>query len=1237
MLCGWPDLPPGRPNKKHSIPEAGRLSTVFCGGRGCRLSGVQNATNFREYVRGRSLALADWSTLGAADPEASVLSGYEADGAREVWLRVGGATGAPYLGGFTWNAADGDPGRGDQEVRLRILLDGSDGYLALLRGSVSTVSAALASGYAIRIDPSAGTFRLMKWASGVASVLATVTKEFPAGSNATFLVRASGTSITFKGWLEVEGEPSHWDGVVTDASYSDGSLGFASDSAPAPGEVLFFSYGTGGDAAPAEDFLPPGIDEWASHESDEIEITAELEMHDPDSGVTERLFLSTTGRRTDRSDYPPSRQLYPILTDPGNLSLSLAADLAFAGEGQISLGALSFRNPMIELGGRIQRFVDVLPRRTLAGRPVTVRAGLKSWPRHRWFQTIFTGLPAGEPESGDVVTCAFAEPYRRLQNSLTVGRNVGIETCLTASGAGATAPYNAAYDVTSFAVFWRFRYPFGMPGTNAGPRRGIGLGNEQFALLLESGTGKVWARASCAGAPAAISLKTTGLVLDDDFHSALFAVDGARTAYLLVDGELIGTMVPPAVVDLPAATGIDLCINNTGESFCDVRFYNFCPEIEDARAATAARSAADDPGVVSMWRCDDSAGAVVTDYGPLANHVTLTGTLGVQYFWNPSYLGQESSAGTVQPMAYGSLFNAPAPLADHARPIYRMADRDQSYLSSVIKARGLVLTAGTDYAINDNGTVTMTGAQSEPVTYDIDPGQSDANLGGIVQDGLIRRAGMDRSSLDLDSCTVLGQLLAFDCAFYAASEITGSDFLGRLLGPAGGHYRLDRDGRLLTGVVLPPITPGPYAGDPAIEFSGLPRSRVLFDGDYGGDFSGSFTMLWWMLTFSTERRPEADTDPSPNRQVLARKGGGVSEGYQISLYQPLQGSLRISLPGLSTSVMVTGAGAVDWGVWTLGVCRYDQATGSLTLATRAKGDSGKLAARAAIAGVTGSVTVGTGALQLGGALNAGSVNGSVQHFQIWDGALTDDQVFAVALAPPRGGVSGLLGPRISFYAPLNEGRGTAVADQVSLDVGRVHGARWAPRAVFDFRRSLTKSTLTTKRLRPAWDAKIKYGVNQSPMADADIAALGVTPAERSALKRPYRTATAAALDVRDAYKDAIELLPEPTALMDPTQAGKLARLLRYRLDPKRLMVRIDDAPRMALPLGLTDEVWAYHPDLPEEGAALRVVGFTPDLARLRFAIDGWGHPLDPVTGVRLVDEAGDEGLADDYGSPGLVE
>ena len=1192
---------------------------------------MQNATNFREYPRGRLLTAADWSAFGAVDPAATTLAGYEADGAREVWLSAGGLIPFPPagFGGFTWNAAEGDPGRADQEVYVKLLLNGNDGNLILLRASGAT---AAPSGYALRIEPSLGNFKIQRWVGGTLTTIRSVTKPFTAGY-AAFLLRVNGTALTAKGWMVPDGEPSHNDLSVTDSSLADGSLGLACDSMAVPGQVLFFSYGTNGDTAPREDFIPAGIDSWASHEDQEIEITAEGETFDPDSGLTETLLLSTAGRRTGRSDFPSNRQFFPLLTDPGNLAQTLTADLAFSGPGEVSLGSLAFRNPMIELGGRLQRFVDFLPRRTLAGRPWTIRAGLRSWTRHRWFETVYTGVLAGEPESGDLVTCAFAEPYRQLQESLRVGRNVGIETCLTASGAGTQAPVNAAYDLTSFLVVWRFRYPFGLPATDAGVYKGTGWTAENFALLLQGGhTGKVQARASCGGVATAINFVTPDIVVDKDFHVAAFGVDGINTAYLLVDGMLIGKMKPPALVDMPSV-GVHLCVNNLGHSFCDVRIYNFCPAIEDARAITAARAAADDPGVVSMWRCDDAAGGVVTDYGPLANHVTLTGTINVNYFWDPSYLGQESAAGTPQPLAYGSEFNAPAPRADDARPIYRMADVDQSGVSSVIKARGAILTAGTDFTVNDNGTVTMTGAQSEPVTYDIDPGQAGANLGAILEDALTKRAGFDGSSLDPDACKVVGQVLPFDCAFYSSSELSGAEFLDRLLRPAGGHYRLDRGGRLLPGVLLPPITPGPYAGEPALEFTGLDRSRVLFDGDYGGGFSGSFTFVWWVLTYSTESRPEMDTDPTPHRQTIALKGDGSTDGYHVSLYQPMQGAFRVSLPGLSSATLVTSPGAVEWGVWTLGACRYDQAAGALTLLSRPKG--GALVTRAAASGVTGSVNLGAGALQLGGAIGYGSVNGSVQRFQVWDSALSDAAIEALAVEAPAGTEAGLL-----FYPLITEGKGTAVTDLVSGDQGQVHGSRWAPRAIFDFRKSLTKSTLTTKRLRPAWDAKVHYAVNQSPLTDADIADLLVTAAQRSALKRPDKTATAPAPEILEAYRDAVELgadQPLVTVLMNPSHAAKLARMLRYRLDPKRLMVRIDDAPRMALPLGLTDEVWAYHPDLPEEGAALRVAGFTPDLARVRFAIDGWGHPLDPVSGTRLVDEAGNVGLVDDSGSPGLVE
>lgn len=1179
---------------------------------------MQNATNFRECRRGS--APADWTAGWTTANGSFRVNAIEMDPARETWLEPF-SLGAGGRARLTWDAADGDAGRANQEARARWLL-AADADVAHLR--VSGVAGA-ENAYVLRAE--AGALQILSVVAGTRTLLATVAIAHAVGSYRSFRFRANTTAgvttLSGKSWSTSSAEPGAWDLSVVNNALADGSLGVGiEDGSDPPGLLLFFAYGTNGDSAPPESFIPAGIAEWSTDHGVEAELTAEIEVFDPAAQTLSSVFVSTRGRRTGPSDFPPATQMRALLLDPGSLSVPLSGDDLDPAlpQGMLtsSLGSASVRNPLIERGARLERALVAIFDGTMAGRRYTVRAGRREWTTHRWFEPVFSSIIAGEPVSGDPITIALADPLAQLQNTLTTRRHVGIETALKLTFSTEVAPHLSDYDLTSFTVMFRFSIP-APPSASTGPYKGDdSVGIENFALLVEQGTGKVQARSSCGGVPSAINLKSAATYSDGAFHLAIYAVDGASSAWLIVDNDLIGEIVPPGVVDTPAY-GVHLADHNNGITVLDVRLYSYAMGQDEARTAAQKLADPSDPGVVAMWRCDDGAFGVVTDYGPLANHVTLSGAPGVNYDWVPSKLGNASLAGNAMPQAYGAVFNAPAVKIDAGRSIFRMADADVSGLLPVVKAKGVVLVPTTDYNLDSDGAVTFVSAQSEPVTWDVTPGQASSGMGPVLRAALVDRAGFAPESLDLDSVTIVGQVLPYEVALFSAAEMTGQAFLDAVLAPAGGHYRVDRDARLTLGALLPPITPGPYPGEPALEFSGLPHSRVFFDGDYGGGFSGSFTLVWWVLTYSTERRPERDTDPNPNRQVVAQKGDGVTAGYQVAIYQPMQGAIRVSLPGLSSATLVTGPGAVAWGVWTMCACRYDQAGGVLSILTLPKG--GSLVTRVASTGVTGSVTLGTGALQLGGALGLGSVNGSVQHFQVWGSALSNAVLQELAAVAPVGTETGLL-----FNPHLTDGRGSAVTDAVSGAKGSVHGSRWAPRAVFDFYRGLSKSSLKVKRLRPAWDARMTYAVNQSPMQDADIAGVGVTAAEKVALKRASQVAPSPARDVLRDYR-AARIIEQTTALMNGTDANALARNTRLRHSPDRIIAQIVDAPRMALSLALTDEIWVYHPDLPPQGAALRVVGLTPALAKMRFAIDGWGHHLDG-SGELLLDGSGDRLLVD---------
>jgi hypothetical protein len=1167
---------------------------------------AKNATDLREYPRGQ--APGDWSPLYGS--ESFLVRSVDGDPHRSSWIEITGAAAREVL---RWEPADGETGRANQEV-LALLSLPAHSDLGVLALRASGASGASANAYVLRLDAPGDLIKIERYAAGTAALLASAPCAGLLGFVSWWVrFRANGTSLQAKAWPEGSSEPAGWTVSATDATHADGSLGLYRGSSGIGPELYFLAYGTNGDTAPGADSIPPGMATWALDPDAQIELTVEMESLAPDSGVEASYLFSTRGRFTDARDFPPSVEMPPLLQDPGSLAIRLAEDLLF-GQAEGSLGRVQLRNP--------RNILNFLMDLTLAGRRLTVRAGLASWPTHRWFEPVYSSLMEGEPAVEETVDVALQAPYRLIEQNLLGRRMVGIPTCLQLSNAAIhQATYVAAYDLRRLLITFRF-LASSAPASSPGVYKRLTGAANNFSLFLEAGTGAVIGSASIAGINDAIYLRSPLTYADGRVHLGALGIDADQLAYLIVDGEPVAQITPPGLVDLPA-TGVRL-LNFMGERIFDVRLYDYCPEIPEAQALLATRANGDDPGMVGMWPCDDGLGGIATDYSATANPITLAGTVNVDYAWQPTDQGEGDLAGSQIQIAAGAVYNAPALLIDANRQRFRLSDGTLPG-GLTVRSKGAVTATWTD---GGDGVIQFPTVTAEPVTFDHGP--SDLGFDGhlsfpyVVETLMRDRMGLTEASYDPIATAALIALMPFQASFFASGEMTGAAALEAMLGGAAGHYRQDRDGRIVPGMILPPITPGPVAGEAVLEFLGTAgRSRVSWASARGGLPAGSFTIAFWVKSFALDRFTQAGDAllPFPCYQTIAKNTlTATLGGFHIGFHRQIQGGIGFEIPSLDPGGMLafSPTGTVPWGIWTFVVGRYDASVSKFSIWA---GQLGRGMVKVAEQTTSSTPSTAVGPLDLGGRFEhgtggRGSLAGSLAHFQVRTGALSDSAIQALHKA---GGVPSLPDASVTFYAPLNDGSGNSALDLISGARGRIWGARWAPRMVLDFRSGHSRSKFKAKRLRPAWNAIVHWGRNFAPLSDADLAAT-VTAIEKAKLKRETRRHHTPSSDLKGKYLDAREITAE-SPLVELADARQTSRNLRYRFDPARIQGALSEAPRPTLALGMGDEVWVFHPRIRgSEGAALRVVGISPSLRSLRSALDLWGDRLPFLGAGILVDE-----------------
>lgn len=1220
----------------------------------------QTLTDWREYRRG--LPPPDWTPLWGIGA-LPIIAGIECDGGhRNRLLHSAGVLGA--TGAFGWQAPESDAGHGQQEILdlIRVGPDGHAIYVLALRAATA------GSGYLLEVTSgAAGSIRLLRKSGGVAAAVATASGlAIPPDTWQWVRFAINPSTITLAGriWEEFGAEPGSptASGVDGAGLLADGMMAICAPTL-GPIEHRFFSVGTGGDPALGPTSLPRSMEVWSLDPAVQVEITAELDTWQPDDHRQQTEWISSMGRFTLPNDYPPTVNIKPLLADMGSWGETIEQVVAFSGvttprprRGFLPTAAqlASGSQPGAPSGAALERPSSLVMRnergqsnflfdRTVAGRLVAFRAGEARAATHRAFEVIGTAMMSDEPEIGDRLQIALAAALPGLAQNLRRRYYAGIPTCLDNSGSAsyAGAGTSTAQSITTFTAMVRFRCRGATaPTADAALFRKIGATytDFQFTIYVESvgaNAGHLRVISSIGGVASALDYTSPVRVDDSAYHVAWLGIAGSARAYLLLDGALLFDV---ALTADPATGGAPVINYSHNAQVLDCRLYNYLLEPEQALAASTK---AEDPGaagLVGYWRCDDAAGTVVTDYSATANHATWYNPSGAPLTWQPSDLGEPSWAGKPMPLAYGALFNAEAQRADSVRERYRIndgavVDMLASYppvgggrgLSLNLKSQGVALSPATDWTEPGDGVLDLSAAQSQPLTFDLARSAAptvNAQLVTAAQRCLADRGAQPLASpaqVDGDAFEVLRRLLPYDGGFFADAEITGAQVLEDALSPIGAHYRQDRAGRIVPGILVPPVTPGPYGMQPALEFLGYDSGGVTWEEQPLGaslaasaTFAAAQTILFWA------RFADLNADPTLSAAGLIGLGAGqalidaTDPGETKGIYAGLdaiRGAFVFGTPG----ALGSGGGGLDFssapsnffrpGTWYLIACQAGNdpsGGGSLVRRISAAPQGASAMTPLAVELLANPPVAGAGAVRFGGGRRRG-LRGALAQVACFSSFLSQSAIAAYLAVAPKATDAGC-----TWLSALNEGhRATTVTEQISGRQGSLLGVRWCPRFSFDLTARDFPAFAGVKKLRPSWHIDVGYGRNYKVMSDSEISA-GLTGTARDLVKLPISGAPYFDLELPNDYQLAREALVG-TGLARAADAAQLLAMLANRLKPGRMIAQLAGARVEALPLQVGDEVWLYsllyHHIL---GRAYRVLSRTARPMQRSIDLGLWG-------------------------------
>lgn len=894
----------------------------------------------------------------------------------------------------------------------------------------------------------------------------------------------------------------------------------------------------------------------------------------------------------------------PYLTGVGPFNLAMQGDALFSGAATQTLGNLTLVDKSYT--GQLDTLLDY----TFAGLPVVVKLGDAS-KAYSTYATYRSGLIDGEPSLAGF-TASFALQAvlaRMLQESLLLGRYHGIPTCcefLTTTGK-ATATRVAAYDLSTFMVSFMFRSTAIPSAAFLLCRKTVSGTNSNWSLQLNTTTGTVGAFASSAGA-SDISITSPTNLCDGNWHRVVFARNAALTAYLMIDGTVIGTQTPAGAADLAVANV--LMGSHTGGTqpvdLLDVRIYNRYITSDEAIALTSVVSDGTDLGLVGSWRFDDNAGGTAHDYSATANNAAIAGTINTDYAWTATDLGEAQQAGTPMPMVLGVPFNCQAQLEDQSRDRYRISD--VAAVAGIhtfnLRSRGVALTgSGTDYTSRGGGVYSMTIQESEPVTFDVaTPDITVDALPDVVSAGLIARTRLTSGSINAGQIAAMDVLCPWIVGYFRNQDGTAADLLQEIAGNAGFHYYEDDNGKLFLDFLLPPVGPGPY-GDPCLDFRGGNGNYISTVSTAAAN-SNSVTMACWFKVNGTD---STVTSASPVYQMLANAGG-----LQLGLLTNTSaaGALFISytVGGVTINTNTTPS-VYQPGAWYFVASVYDHAAQTFKVYLAPQG--GSLVTVLSASGLSGAMTT-MGTLLIAKPLTAGGLCGSTQYCHVWKTALSSGTLAGYMTTPPVGNEANLVA-----YLKLTDGYpATTVLETVGNTSYSITGSPvWCPKLSIDLEDTPSITFTDVKRAAPAWRDLVHYARNWSPQVAADIAG-SVTQNNVLDFMRQWKGVLIEDNSIRARYQQA-RTIPANAAFADvkggldtcltQTQdAQRLARYLMYRCGTDRLMgtvkmpggstdQRVRGLCRLGLGLRLSDEVRITSDrDGLSAGRNFRVVNTQPD-------------------------------------------
>lgn len=944
-----------------------------------------------------------------------------------------------------------------------------------------------------------------------------------------------------------------------------------------------------------------------------LEAIVEIDGVHRSTGDAIVLRASTRGRASD------SVSIAAGLVNPGSIARELV-DPLISGAGRTGVGQIEIENLPTTRDG-VGRHDDMTDYR-FAGEEARILVGEASVSLAE-FHLLATATVRGEPLwSGSRIRVQLQPMLDRLlERRLERARLVGIRTAPqfipSVNGTRASCSSINDYVTPTLTLGARFRYPAGSSDMTILDRGELsGTVDRHFFLRINGANGALDLRVVSGGAVKA-PMGTTDL-RDDRWHVGVVtvALDVIRVYVdMALEAELLLTS-PITVADVSydlrwGWNAVD------GAQLCDTRFFTRALDPSEVRSIFAARGEGDEPGCVGYWMADDGAGNTIADSSPNANDLTLLGIEDSAYSWSPTDLGEPDQAGRAMPITYGLVAHAGALLVDQARRRYRWSDRsaETAALRPLLRSRGIKLGESVDWSDEGDGVVELVSGEEEPVSFEtamstLAPWPT-LYLDRLIERIATERAGLEAGDLNANALDALAATAPWASGWHSQEETTAAVALGEVIGGAGGYYYEGRNGKLVAGLLMPPVAPSPLGPD-AIEFLGWPSSQVAFDGSVGRrPTAGSWSVLAWVKPFRLDADPVSTGSVvnHPDIQVIGRVVGQWALGICLAS----DSSLGL-VPGqvlYYTEGIENGGGAeftvsptpLPWGEWSFVVGVYDASGGTRKLLV---GSVGGALVEVSSESVSGTLaTPASGALELGGSGSGSVYVGGMRQVATWTIAQTPAaaaQWMVEDIAEQASWPSGL-----QEVVPLIDREPSTTAAAVGPSVsasGTVTGARWAPRVHLDL--DDLGLDLRWRDLVPTSFAEVGYARNYYPLSGQDISS-AVPASDAPVLRRSAAVVPVVSGTDSEQTRQVAVLSP----VIARADAMRLARLVAARLEDGRRQGELDglghDRGRGALALSMTDEVMLYWSRYGmETGRSFRVLSTQLDLDRFIGTLGLWG-------------------------------